>query len=192
MSDSRRSPVVASGFQSGSRGAPLGERWLKVGQIVGPFGVQGAMKVYSAMSDPVDLGRWDTWWLGGAEGEKIAREVLWCKAHGKGLIASLRDVADRDQAAALAGSPIWILREQLPACDQDHYYWADLVGMTVVDRAGHLLGRVDHLFETGAQDVMAIVDEAGQEVLVPFVGEFVDAVDDERRVITVNPLPGMI
>lgn len=169
-----------------------GGRWLQVGQIVGPFGVQGAVKVHSGMSDPVDLGQWDTWWLGEADREKVAHEVVWCKPHGKGLIASLRGVAGRDQAAAMAGSAIWIPRERLPECERDHYYWADLVGMVVIDRAGRSLGRVAHLFETGAQDVMAIVDEAGQEVLIPFVAAFVDAVDNEERIITVNPLPGMV
>ncbi|MBF0131087.1 MAG: 16S rRNA processing protein RimM [Magnetococcales bacterium] len=169
-----------------------GDRWLKVGQIAGPFGVQGAMKIYSGMSDPVDLGQWDTWWLGGADRDKVAHEVLWCKPHGKGLIASLRDVTDRDRAAAMAGFAIWIPRERLPECERDHYYWADLVGMVVMDRAGRSLGRVAHLFETGAQDVMTIVDEAGHEVLIPFVAAFVDAVDNEERIITVNPLPGMV
>lgn len=190
MNDTQR--FLASHDAPDAHGIQPDDSWLKVGQIVSPFGVQGAMKVYSAMTDPSDLGQWDTWWLGVAEGEKVVHKVLWCKAHGRGLIASLEHVTDRDQAAAMVGRSIWILREQLPKCDRDHYYWADLVGMTVIDRTGCLLGRVDHLFETGAQDCMVIVDEAGGEVLIPFVAEFVDAVDNASRVITVNPLLGMV
>ncbi|MBF8272141.1 MAG: ribosome maturation factor RimM [Magnetococcales bacterium] len=144
------------------------------------------------MTRPADLDQWATWWLGEDRSEKTEHRVLWCKTHSRGLVVRLEKIDDRDQAAGMAGKSIWVPRYQLPACDQDSYYWTDLVGMDVKDRSGRTLGRVDHLFETGAQDVMVIVGEFGQEVLIPFVADFVDAVDRNQGTIIVNPLPGMV
>lgn len=166
--------------------------WLVVGRILGPFGVQGAVKVRSSMDDSLGIARWDTWWLEGGSFRRTAFRVDWCKAHGRGLIARLEGVVDRDQAARIAGLSVCVPRELLPAPGDGQFYWADLKGVDVFDRAGRRLGRVDHLFETGAQDVLVVVSESGQEILIPFVADFVDGVDVEKKTMVVNPLPGMV
>ncbi|MBF0140986.1 MAG: 16S rRNA processing protein RimM [Magnetococcales bacterium] len=166
-----------------------------MGRILGPFGVKGAVKVHSAMSSPADLAQWDTWWLGRSEPAKVAHSVLWCKSHGRGIIAGLEGVTDRDLALELVGNLLWVPLATLPDCEPGHYYWAELVGMAVTSRDGVFLGRVDHLFATGAQDVMVITDPArldGTELMIPFAAEFVDDVDRNNRRIRINPLPGML
>ncbi len=69
--------------------------------------------------------------------------------------------------------------------EADEYYWSDLVGLQVITRDGLVLGVVDHLFETGANDVMVVKGE--QEYLVPFIQEqVVESVDLESRIIRVD------
>lgn len=169
--------------------------WIQVGRILGPFGVKGAVKIHASLDSPADLAAWDTWWVGRSELVKEARTVLWCKPHGRGIIAGLDKVTNRDLALALVGSLLWVPLAQLPACEPGHYYWAELVGMAVINRDGVFLGKVDHLFATGAKDVMVITDPArldGTEWMVPFASEFVDDVDRTNRRIRINPLPGML
>ncbi len=67
------------------------------------------------------------------------------------------------------GSEIAIARAQLPDAAPGEYYWADLVGLEVVTLEGRHLGRVDHLMETGAHDVLVVKGE--QTVLIPYVPE---------------------
>jgi 16S rRNA processing protein RimM len=99
------------------------------------------------------------------------------RPQGKGLIAFMPDVTDRDQAAALVGSDIYVAREQLPPPGKDEYYWVDLEGLEVVTTEGVALGRVSHLFATGANDVV-VVRDGERERLVPFVqGSYVRSVD---------------
>jgi 16S rRNA processing protein RimM len=65
------------------------------------------------------------------------------------------------------GYEIGIRRDQLPVAQPGEYYWSDLQGLNVVTVDGHPLGRVDHLMETGANDVLVVQGE--RERLIPFV-----------------------
>ncbi len=155
-----------------------------LGRIVGLFGVNGWVKVFSytepreAVLDYEDwlLGRNDDWQtVGLAEG----------KRHGKSVIARLQGVEDRDAAAALVGSDIGILRDRLPEPGDGCYYWADLEGMSVVHKDGSDLGKVAYVMATGAHDVL--VTEGPNERLIPFVAEkVVLGVDIAGGVITVD------
>ena len=69
-----------------------------------------------------------------------------------------------------------MLREQLPAPAEDEYYWHDLVGLRVKTTQGMELGTVDHLIETGANDVLVVRGE--RERLIPFIrGQVVLQID---------------
>jgi len=80
---------------------------------------------------------------------------------------------------------IGVRRDQLPPAAPGEYYWHDLLGLDVVDLHGEALGRVDHLLETGANDVLVVQGE--RERLIPFVpGKVVMRVDLEGGVIQVD------
>jgi 16S rRNA processing protein RimM len=105
--------------------------------------------------------------------------------HGKGVIARLADCENRDQAQALMGCEIGIRRDQLPGTAPGEYYWRDLQGLTVVTIKGELLGTVDHLIETGANDVLVVKGE--RERLIPFVlDQVIVNVDLDKREIQVD------
>ena len=68
----------------------------------------------------------------------------------------------------------------------NHFQHAADVANAVVNRAGVAFGQVDHLIETGANDVLVIRGERG-ETLVPFVaGRYVLEVDLDRKRILVD------
>ena len=107
------------------------------------------------------------------------------KAHGKGIIARLDSIHDRDEATRLIGADIAVDREQLPQTAGDEYYWTDLIGLTVINREGITLGQVDYLLETGANDVLVIKGE--RERLIPFVlSHTVLDIDLVQRVLQVD------
>ena len=62
----------------------------------------------------------------------------------------------------------------------------DLIGARVVNRGGVDLGRVRGLRNNGAQDLLEVRDEQGNELLVPLVEDYVDAVDTQASVIRVD------
>jgi 16S rRNA processing protein RimM len=85
----------------------------------------------------------------------------------------------------LTGCEIGITRDELPAAETGEYYWHDLQGLSVVTLAGESLGTVDHLIETGANDVLVV--EGERERLIPFVmGQVVVHVDLDKGEIQVD------
>jgi 16S rRNA processing protein RimM len=160
------------------------DRCLLLGRIVGLFGVDGWVKVESYTEPRNRLFRYRPWLLKRVDGGETESSGVRGREHGKGLVAKLPDVDDRDAAAALVGTEIWIPRSALPKPKRGEYYWADLEGLDAVTVEGVGLGRVSHLFATGANDVL-VVRDGERERLIPFVLErFVKEVDlDARRIV---------
>lgn len=161
-----------------------GASYVVVGRIAGPFGVRGWVRVNSYTEPRDNVLRYAPWRLSLA-GQTSVRQVLEGHAQGEGVVACLEGCNDRDAALALKGAEVTVERSRLGASGPRQFFWADLQGMQVRTVTGDDLGRVDYLFETGANDVMVVIGDRRR--LIPFVyGSIVAAVDSERRLITVD------
>ena len=122
-------------------------------------------------------------WLLGEDKKPV--KIIDGRKQGKGLAALLPGFQDREQAITLVGQQIFVRREQLPATAEDEYYWSDLEGLEVHTTGGEVLGRVERLMETGANDVLVI--RGNRQHLVPFIqGQYVTRVDLEAGLIEVD------
>ncbi|GAB4260375.1 MAG: ribosome maturation factor RimM [Methylomicrobium sp.] len=159
-------------------------QFIDVGEISGIFGVKGWVKVYSYTDPRENILSYSSWRLSKGV-DVMTLNVLDGKLQGKSVVARLQGVEDRDAAAALMGWSIAIDRAQLPKLESDEFYWVDLVGLRVVTAMGIELGVVDHLIETGANDVLVVNGE--RERLIPFLmGQTVLNVDLTNRCLTVD------
>jgi 16S rRNA processing protein RimM len=155
-----------------------------LGRISGIFGVRGWIKVYSDTSPRDNILGYSPWFLG-RSGHWQKRRLLEGRLQGRGLVARVEGCSDRDQAAELVDMQIAVPRDQLPPTDEGEYYWSDLQGLRVETVQGVDLGHVDHLFETGSNDVLVVKD--GRERLIPFLQESViRRIDLHQRVIIVD------
>jgi len=156
---------------------PVAGRRVLMGRIVGLYGVQGWLKIESWAEPRMRIFDYQPWLLSVAPGEELKISGVKGRAQGKGMVAQLPDVVDREQATALIGTDIYVIREQLPKPAEGEYYWVDLEGLEVVTTQDVVLGRVSHLFATGANDVV-VVRDGERERLVPFIqGLYVRSVD---------------
>jgi len=154
-----------------------------MGRIAAPYGVRGWVKVqpYTEWLDGLlDFPRWRL----GNKGEWHTKALLQGRPHGRYLLVQLAGVEDRDAAERLRGMEVAVARAELPPPAADEYYWADLIGLEVVNVAGELLGRVEGLLQTGAHDVLRVVAE--RERLIPFTAPIVVAVEPTAGVIRVD------
>ena len=116
------------------------------------------------------------------------------RSQGKGFIAKLAGVDDRNAAEMLRGHSIEIPESSLPGLNDGEFYWRDLIGCRVdlsVDDENLSLGCVDHLIETGANDVLVVrptedsIDD--RERLIPWLeDDVIVAVDIESQRISVR------
>ena len=172
---------------------PVDQEMLLAGKITGAYGIKGWVKIH-ALTDPVENFLSYSRWLVKRRNSLEPVEFVDGKAHGKGLIARVRGVDDRTEAEALRGLEVWVQASDLPVLEDGDYYWFQLQGMKVTtefDGQALLLGQVDHLLETGANDVMVLepcdgsVDD--RQRLIPYlVGSVVREVSREKGTIVVD------
>jgi len=157
----------------------LSEPFITLGTINGVYGVKGWVKVYSFTSPIENILKYKTWQLVSSRQNNNQNKTVKLekgKRHGKGIIAKLEGYDDRDDVATLLKSEIKVARELLPKLPKDEYYWSDLAGLQVTNMENVDFGKVDHLFETGANDVVVVKkakqgDQEAQERLIPFIQE---------------------
>jgi 16S rRNA processing protein RimM len=137
-----------------------------LGRINGLYGIRGWVKIFSYTSPITNILNYSPWQLC-IDGQWQTITVCEGKAHGKSIIARFESIDDRNKAARLLDANIAVTRSQLPQPPEDEYYWVDLIGLTVINREGVTLGKVDHLLKTGSNDVLVIQGE--RERLVPFL-----------------------
>ena len=130
--------------------------------------------------DRAALSALEAWWVEGVE-----RRVEQTKMHSAWLLAKLAGIESREQAQALKGKTISAPRAALPEPEEGIYYWADLVGLEVVNAQGLVLGVVRGVVSSGAQDVMELSGEKRQRLL-PWVPAVVKRVDLEGGRIEVD------
>lgn len=147
---------------------------IVMGRVVAPFGVKGWIKIQPFTRNVDALLEHRAWWLG-REGRWDDSQVEDGAVHGRSLIAKLQGCDDRDRAARFKGMEVALPRSALPASADGEYYWADLIGLEVVNREGVSLGRVTGLMETGASHVLVVRGE--RERLIPFAEPVIESVD---------------
>ncbi len=160
------------------------DRHIIIGRISGVYGVQGWVKVLSYTRPKENIFKYTCWLL--------RRNDQWFefrldegKGHGKGLIANLHNVTDRDAAGELIKADIAVYREQLPDLDENKYYWCDLIGLEVINQESECLGTVTDVTETVANDVLIV--EGAHRWLIPVVWDvYVINVDLEQARIVVD------
>ena len=158
---------------------------MVVGRVTGLFGIRGWVKVFSHTEPRDNVLGYQPWQLE-IDGALRAFEVVDGRVHGKGIVAQLAGIDDRDAAAALVGKDIVVERAALGPAGAGEWYYADLEGLEVVTVDGISLGRVASLFETGANTVMVVRGE--RERLLPFThGHVVRSVEPGRIVVDWDP-----
>jgi len=161
------------------------DKRILLGRVVGVFGVQGEIKLESWTDPRPQIFKYRPWFLKNAAAEKEIASASG-RAQGKGLVARLHGIDDRDAAAALVGYEVWVLRSALPHLKADEVYWTDLEGLAVITTQGVSLGVVSHLFATGANDVL-VAKDGDRERLIPYVLEqYVKSVDLEGGRVVVD------
>lgn len=162
--------------------------FVTLGRVSSHYGVRGWVKVHSDTDPRDNIVSYSPWYLNRGEGwEKCVLEGG--KVHGKGVVAKLPGCDDRDAAAEWMGALIAVRRDQLDdQLVEGEFYWADLEGLEVVTVDGVVLGKLDHLFETGANDVMVV--KGDRERLLPYLWEQVVkevSLEDRRMVVDWDP-----
>ncbi|MBV1799021.1 ribosome maturation factor RimM [Siccirubricoccus sp. G192] len=157
----------------------MGAKRILVGEIGRPHGVRGLVKLRSFTADPAAIATYGPLTDEGGT-RRIALAVL---AEG---LARIEGIADRDAAARLTGTRLYVERDRLPPPEEEEFYLADLIGLRAATAAGEALGSIRAVEEHGAGAFLVL--DGPPERLVPFTRACVPVVDlTAQHVVVVLP-----
>jgi 16S rRNA processing protein RimM len=181
----------AAKLQDASRSAPAD--LVELGVLRGAYGLQGWSHVQPHSGDAEVLRKARQWWLfpprlegltGPARGPV---EVTGVRQQGAALVAKWEGCEDPESAQNLKGWRIAVSRRDFPRLPKGQYYWVDLIGAQVINRAGSVLGTVQGLRNNGAHDLLEVEREgASTPTLIPMVPAYLDAIELPRGRIRVD------
>ena len=160
---------------------------IKIGKIVNTVGLKGEVKVYN-YSDSIEI--YET--IESIYVEDRLTVIENVRAQKNMVILKLEGADDRNAAEALRGKELYITEDDLPELPEGQYYVRDLIGMSVTEEDGNLLGHVTDVLQNTAQDIFEVESENGKKLLIPMVDQFVLDIDAEKREITVRLIEGML
>jgi len=170
-----------------SHSAPASKPMI-VGQISGVFGVHGWVKIFSFTEPRNNILSYKPW-LVRNKSDWQTMTIVKGRIQGKTLVAQIEGVDDRDKAHSLIGSDIAIDPSQLKSLEDNDFYWRELIGLDVEETNLGLIGKVQSIMATGANDVLVVVgkDDAGKnrETLIPYLlDDVIKNIDlDKQRIL---------
>jgi len=111
------------------------------------------------------------------------------ESRGELIIES--DISDRNEAERLVGASVLIEPEDRVPLPEGSFWVDDLIGLSVVDIKGKVLGVVEGLLSTGGKELYEIRDENGKRHYVPAVEDFVKEIDLASGRISVELIEGL-
>ncbi|HEX4407919.1 MAG TPA: ribosome maturation factor RimM [Xanthobacteraceae bacterium] len=156
-----------------------------LGQIGAPHGVRGEVRLRSFTAEPEainDYGPLET-----EDGRSI--EIKSLRPAKDHFVATLSGVADRNAAERLTNVKLYVPRDRLPPpSEPDEFYYADLVGLTAIDRAGAPIGTVVAVHNFGAGDLIELRRTTSDKTeFLPFDAATVPEIDIAAGKLVIDP-----
>jgi 16S rRNA processing protein RimM len=166
---------------------------LNVGRITSVFGIKGWVKIHSQTEPADNIFDYQPWLLKTKHGVKPVELAQW-RPHGKGFVAQIVGIDDRNQAELLCPVDIAVEKDVLETLDEGEFYWHQLEGLRVIsDFEGQTydFGTVKKILPTGANDVLVVVGDGQsmdqKERLIPYVpDQFVTDINIADGIIRVD------
>ena len=170
------------------------EKWFNVGKIVNTHGIKGEVRVIS---------RTDF-----AEERYKTGNILYLFQEGKDRPVELKITSHRkhknfdmltfegyynvNQVEPFKEGLLKVPESYLSPLDEDEYYFHEIIGCKVVTSGGDELGTVKEILTPGANDVWVVKGLRGKEVLIPYIKDVVKEINVSEKVITIEPMEGLL
>lgn len=160
---------------------------ILIGKIVNVVGLKGELKVYCYTDKKEQFEELDQIWL-----QDKKYPVQKARYQGNVVILKLQGIDDRNQAEAQRNKGVYIEEADLAQLPEGTYYVRDLIGSTVIDEDGTLLGRLSDVIQNSAQDLYEVNTKEKKSILIPAVKEFILDIDMQEKIIQVKLPEGLL
>ena len=167
------------------------QAYFEVGQIVNTFGIKGFVKVKPFTDEITRFEELKKVYIC-KKNEMQEVEIEQVSYQKDMVLLKIKGIDNLTEAEKYKGLFLKIDRKNAKKLPKDTYFIADLLGLEVYTDEGELLGKVDDIFNSGANDVYVIKDETtGKQILLPGIKEVLKEIDLENEKIVVHLLKGL-
>ena len=166
------------------------EDLLQVGVITGTHGLKGEVKVFPTTDDKERFLDLEEVLLDTGD-ELLELKVDYCKFFKKFVFVKFEGLDDINEVEKYKRCPLLVTRDNAVELEEDEYFVADLLGLTIIDDSGVTIGKLENVIETGANDVYEVLTEDGGRILLPAIKECILDVDMEEGIILVHLMKGL-
>lgn len=150
--------------------------------MLAPFGLKGELKVQALSDNTARFRPGARLWAG----EQKVTVAAPREAQGH-LFLTLKGFRDRTSVEKFRHALLQVPESELPPLPEGEYYRFQLIGLTVADRDGNVLGTLDEVIETGSNDVYRVHPSSGPDLLLPALAHVIVGVDLAARRMVVDP-----
>lgn len=159
--------------------------WVIMGRFGRPHGIKGFITVISFTEPLENILDYSPWYTKVGQVWQPLKLLRPDKMSNGPILVQIEGYPEREQVAQWTNVEIAIPRVALPSLSEGEYYWHELLGMEVVNQEGHLLGNIQEIMPTGANDVLVVKGDA--RYLIPYLPKrYVIDIDTIHRRITVD------
>ena len=171
-------------------GSPDGEpEYLVVGFLRRPHGVHGEIIMDLHTDFPERLKKGRELFIG--EKHKLAR-LDGLRPHQSSLLVKFDGMDSPEDVGRFRNQWVYIKSSDAAPLPPEKLYQHQLFGLEVQEENEVSLGKLVEVIKTGANDVYVVKNESGREVLLPAIPSVILEIDQDRRIMRVHLLEGLI
>ncbi len=106
-------------------------------------------------------------------------------------IIKFTSIDSRDDAEKLVGRILYVDEANRIELPEGFYFIHDILGMQVYTVDEKYIGEVKDVLSLPAHNVY-VVSYKEKEVMIPAVDEFIDLIDEEKKIIRIKPIEGLL
>lgn len=160
---------------------------IKIGQVVNVAGLKGELKVYHYSDYKERFEELTEIYL-----ENIRYQISGVRYMKEMVILKLSGINDRTEAEKHKGESVYIDKADIRVLPEDTYYIFDMIGLSVIDENGTVVGTLSDVIQNSTQDLYEVEKENKSKFLIPAVEEFILKIDMNSRTMTVRLIEGLM
>ena len=144
------------------------EDLLQVGVITSTHGIRGEVKVFPTTDDAARFKKLKNVILDNGK-ERRDLEITSVKFFKNQVILKFKGIDDINDVEKYKKAPLFVTRENAVPLEENEYFIADLIGLSVTSDEGEELGVIDDVLQTGANDVYVVKKAGANDLLIPAI-----------------------
>lgn len=161
--------------------------YIKVGQIIGTFGIRGEIKLFPITSDINRFSKPANYYIG-IDGPTVT--VNKYRQDKNLVIIKFNEFDNINLVEQYKGEYLYVSSDDLMELEDDQYYYHDLIGLKVYEKSEYI-GEIIDIIENPTNDIYVVKTAEGLEFYLPAVKQFILDVDLQNGSMEVKLIQGM-